>query len=114
MTSVINVKKKYLNQLGYANLEDWLKSPDHVYIGRDMSYVKGAKGSKWGNPFQVSKYGLDRALELYTAYLKNNTDLMNSLNELEGKVLGCWCVTETNKKCHGQILIDLINQKNKI
>jgi hypothetical protein len=99
--------------MGYQDLEDWLKSSDHVYIGRDMSfYVKGAKGSKWANPFQVSKYGLDKALELYTEYIKNDTGLMDSLKELEGKVLGCWCITETNKKCHGQILVDLIKQKN--
>ena len=54
MTRVVNCKKKELNKLGYADFEDWINaSPDHVYIGIDMSfYVKGAVGSKWGNPFK--------------------------------------------------------------
>jgi hypothetical protein len=54
MSKVVNCKKNELNKLGYADFAEWLKSsPDHVYIGRNMSfYVPGAVGSKWGNPFK--------------------------------------------------------------
>ena len=52
-TTVVNVRKAELNKLGYADLVDWLRNPNHVYIGRDMTrYVPGAVGSKWGNPFK--------------------------------------------------------------
>jgi hypothetical protein len=71
-------------------------------------YVPGAKKSKWANPFSVKKYGLDKCLELYENYLINNVELMNSLNELEGKILGCWCAPN---RCHGDILIKLINKR---
>ena len=52
------MKVKFLRQLGYNSLESWLKNPDHVYIGRNMThYVPGAVGSKWANPFKVDQYG---------------------------------------------------------
>ena len=51
---MINVKVKFLREKGYDNLEEWLKDPNHVYIGRNMThYVPGAVGSKWANPFKV-------------------------------------------------------------
>ena len=28
-------------------------------------YVKGARGSKWQNPFTVKRYGLEKCLQLY-------------------------------------------------
>ena len=33
---------------------------------------------------------------------------MNSLDELEGKTLGCFCKPE---KCHGDVLLELLTQK---
>lgn len=113
MTTVINIRKKYLKQLGYADLQQWLKDPNHVYIGRDMThYVPGAKASKWANPFTIKKYGIDKCLEMYHQYLLNNPQLLSSLNELRGKVLGCWCVEPDNYKCHGLILKKLIDDSN--
>jgi len=45
--------------------------------------------------------------------IKNDPKYYN-LDELEGKILGCWCIT-TNKleplKCHGQILMKLLREK---
>ena len=111
-TTVVNVKKQFLNKAGYNNFQDWIKNPNHVYIGRDMSYyVEGAKGSKWGNPFKVNVVGINKCLELYEEYIRNNDQLMKQLNELDGKVLGCWCVTNDNDKCHGNVLIKLLNEK---
>ncbi|CAF0971321.1 unnamed protein product [Brachionus calyciflorus] len=110
MSKVINVKKIELKKLGYNDLENWLNSStNHVYIGRNMTYyVPGAKGSKWANPFKVDKYGRDGCLQKYEEYVLSQDDLVNSLSELKGKVLGCWCHPE---KCHGDILIKLIKDK---
>ena len=106
---VINVSKKELNKCGITSLEEWLKDKQNVYIGRDMTvYVKGAKGSKWANPFSVKKYGREKCLELYEDYILNNKELLDNLSELKNKNLGCWCHPE---KCHGDILIKLINEK---
>ena len=97
--------------MGYKDLEEWLQNPNHIYIGRNMTmYVKGAEGSKWKNPFTVKKYGRDGCLEKYEEYIRNS-DLINDLDELRGKVLGCWCYPE---KCHGNILIELINEIDEL
>lgn len=71
-----------------------------VYIGR---------GTKWGNPFVIGKDG-DRkeVMRLYEIYARNNPEIMESLHELKGKVLGCSCKP---KECHGDILVKLIEKK---
>ena len=57
-----------------------------VYIGRP---------SKWGNPFQIGRDGTrEDVIEKYAAWIREQPDLMGSLNELQGKVLGCWCSPE--------------------
>ena len=67
-----------------------------VYIGR---------GSKWGNPFIIGKDGnRSEVIKLYEEYILKETDLMESLHELDDKVLGCFCYP---KNCHGDILIKL-------
>jgi hypothetical protein len=109
--SVVNVKVAELRKQGYSSLEEWLKDENHLYIGRDMSfYVKGAKASKWQNPFPVKKCGLEQSLSLYEEYVQNNSELMASLHELEGKTLGCWCKPGI---CHGDILLDIKKRSGK-
>lgn len=69
-----------------------------IYIGRP---------SKWGNPFKIGQDGTrEDVIKKYHEWLKNQDDLMGSLNELQGKILGCWCAPE---KCHGDILSELAN-----
>lgn len=107
-TKVNNCKKENLIKLGYKDLEDCLKDPNNVYIGRNMSfYVKGANKSKWCNPFDVKKYGRDKCLELYREYITSNKELLSQLGELRGKTLFCWC---SPNKCHGDILVELLNK----
>lgn len=118
MTSVISVKKANLIKLGYKDFEDWIKDPNHVYIGRDMSfYVKGTYKSRWHNPYNVKKYGLQKCLELYAEHIKSNKELLSHLDELDGKILGCWCRNNDNNTsetiCHGDILVDLVKQRKE-
>jgi len=108
--SVVNIKKKELNKNGYKDFEDWNANSDHIYIGRNMcAYVPGTIGSKWKNPFTLKKYTLETALEKYEDHVRNTPSLYNSLGELEGKVLGCWCKPS---QCHGDILLKLLKEKN--
>ena len=115
MSTVISVRKKELNKKGYKDFQDWIKNPNHIYIGRNMNfYVPGTFKSKWSNPYTVKKYGLDKCLELYEKYICSKPELMNSLHELENKVLGCWCHDNTTIGkivCHGDILIKLLKEK---
>lgn len=88
------------------------KEPYDVYIGRP---------SKWGNPFThiqdgktIAKYVVgsrEEAVNSYEEWITNGDGkhLMNDINELKDKVLGCWCYP---KSCHGDILIKLINKNS--
>lgn len=85
------------------------KEPYDVYIGR---------GSKWGCPYTIIKdrptlakeivETKEEALAKYKEYLLASPELMASLDELEGKILGCFCKPE---KCHGDILLEVLTQR---
>lgn len=87
-----------------------------IYIGR--RWTMGGwdlPESKWANPFRVKEYGRDEALRRYVEYLRSRPDLLEALPELRGKTLGCFCPVEPLPVdgapiCHGQILIQLLNQ----
>lgn len=79
-----------------------------VYIGRWHPLVP--VHSKWANPFRIGKDGTrEEVIEKYRAYLLKNKELMASLHELDGKVLGCWCKSPERPEtpCHGDVLIDI-------
>lgn len=110
-TKVVNVKKKFLQQNGFKDFEDWASDKNNIYIGRNMNfYVPGTNASKWANPFTVKKYGVEQCTEMYKNYILTNKELMDSLDELRGKTLGCWCHPD---KCHGDILIQLMKEKEE-
>lgn len=107
---------------GDANmdLEMWMKQPGNVYVGRPGRIFIGAgpkkkifhyQGSKFANPFKVGeedgKYTLSESLELYEEYLKKS-GLIDSLEELRGKNLGCFC--NQSGECHAKILANILNQ----
>lgn len=87
MTTVVNIKNDEYD----------------VYIGR---------GSKWGNPFKIGIDGdRNKVIKKYHIWIIKQPELMSSLHELDGKILGCYC---RPKVCHGDVLIYLIeNEKYK-
>lgn len=72
--------------------------------------------TKWGNPYShkdgtLALYRVgtrQEAIEKYREYILSNKELLNSLDEIRGKTLGCWCKP---KSCHGDILVELCNRK---
>lgn len=80
MTTVVNLKN----------------SKYDVYIGRP---------SKWGNPFYlIYEDNREEVINKYEAWIMSQPDLLNSLHELRGKVLGCYCKPLA---CHGDVLARL-------
>jgi hypothetical protein len=74
------------------------KSSYDVYIGRP---------SKWGNPFEIGKDGTrEQVIAKYRKWIISQPNLMKSLPELKGKILGCWCAPLL---CHGDVLSELAN-----
>jgi len=66
------------------------------------------RSSDWGNPFIMDQEGRkfdgdrDEVCDKYAVYLDLKTSLLNRLDELRGKVLGCWC---RPARCHGDELL---------
>lgn len=86
-----------------------------VHCQKEQYDVLISRPSKWGNPFSHKDGTLaehktssrKEAIEKYREWVVTQSDLMDSLHELRGKVLGCWC---SPKSCHGDVLIELINE----
>jgi hypothetical protein len=80
-----------------------------VHCQRDSYDVYIGRGSKWGNPYKIGIDGTrSEVIEKYRNYILNNKELLNDLPELKGKILGCWCYP---KRCHGEVLLELIEQQ---
>lgn len=83
------------------------KEPYDVYVGRP---------SKWGNPFthirdkktlaEFIVSDREEAIQKYEEWIRNSP-LMDQIEELRGKTLGCWCKP---KSCHGDVLLKLIKE----
>lgn len=77
--------------------------PYDVYIGR---------GSKWGNPYShldsaIAEYRVEtreEAIDKYREWIVEQPELMDSLHELKGKTLCCFCKPAP---CHGDVLAEL-------
>lgn len=77
-----------------------------IYIGRP---------SKWGNPFshldsEIAEYKADTrldAVQSYAYWIWEQDELIDALDELRGKVLGCFCDPYI---CHGTILAELVDR----
>lgn len=76
------------------------REPYDVYIGRP---------SIWGNPFKIGRHGTrEEVIDRYREWVQGQTQLMNQIPYLRGKVLGCWCKPAA---CHGDVLVELAQQQ---
>ena len=67
------------------------------------------RNSDWGNPFEMPSDGdRDTVCDSYEIFFPRKFSLHNRLDELKGKVLGCWCYPQ---RCHGDYLTSKINEE---
>ena len=83
-----------------------------VHCKKDRFDIYIGRGSEWGNPFIINKHGgrdevIRRYEDIMRERLEKEPELKNKLLALKGKVLGCWCAP---KKCHGDVLVKLIQE----
>ena len=102
--------------MGKCRVVHHRKEPYDVFIGRP---------SKWGCPFSYKSNTRAQfilptrreVLEAYREWIINGDGkyLLSDLHELKGKTLGCWCkdATGKGKSCHGDILVELVNNLDK-
>ena len=61
--------------------------------------------SRWGNPYKLSNYSLERSLVLYERWIKQRIeDNPDFLEPLRGFNLGCFC--KLDERCHADILFE--------
>jgi hypothetical protein len=66
------------------------------------------RNSDWGNPFEIPDDGdRDTVCDSYEIFFPRKFSLHNRLDELRGKVLGCWCYPQ---RCHGDYLVSKIEE----
>jgi hypothetical protein len=79
---------------------EWKKNPNAVLVARP---------SKWGNPFKVKDYGLEKSISLYEAWLREELKKDPSfLDPLKGKDLVCYC--PVNQPCHADIILKFLGE----
>ena len=114
---VKNVCKSAREEEDYKSFAQWYDGENNIYIGKNAAKYtqRSVCDSKWTNPFMcvdwsVSKeeWVLEDLVKCYENYVRKNPQLMNSLHELEGKQLGCWCKPGP---CHGDVLVKLYKEK---
>jgi hypothetical protein len=90
-----------LNMHTHHALQAWARATDR--------FVRIDRVSPWGNPFEVDKDGTrDEVVANYREfYFPNKPSLLQRLEELEGKALGCWCAPAL---CHGNVLLEELAQ----
>ena len=94
-------------------------TPRVVHCKKEEFDVYVGRGSRWGNPYSHKEGTLAKhvvgsrseAIQKFEEYLLSNEELMESLPELRGKTLGCWCKP---KSCHGDILLRYANGPSQL
>lgn len=90
-----------------------------VHFKKQPYDVDITRPGPWGNPFshKPSKYAIaivgsrQQAIAAFEDWLLNSPDekavwMREHLDDLRGKVLGCWCAPQ---QCHGEVLARLAN-----
>lgn len=115
--TVIDVHQSNLKRVGCTDFTHWVAQPGSLYIGRNLR-IGSQHGpisipkSKWHNPNSLKQIpDLSENLRLYEQRIRTTPDLWNSLGELSGKEMGCWC--PLGSPCHGRVLICLFKEKFK-
>ena len=82
-----------------VNIKRWLASEENVYVGRP---------NKWGNLFKLSNHSRQEAIYLFKEHIFQNKKLAETVTELRGKILGCWCAPY---QCHAEVLHELAGNR---
>lgn len=81
------------------------------YIGRAMpanEWRDALPESIFANPFRIERESeRPGAIQRYRQGVVSNPALLEEMQRLAGKRLGCWCVP---KKCHGDIIADIVEK----
>jgi len=113
-TKVVNVKVGEIRPR-YANLKEWMKAKNHVYIGRaGVVFIDKErfpkKASPFANKFKIGKSStredvIAQFREWFYDKIAKDKDFKAQVEKLRGKTLGCWCKPEA---CHGDVIVEYL------
>jgi len=95
-----------------------MTAPHRVQLRRTKGWripantVKVDRTTPWGNPYQGTGDGIDRAymVSLFRAYIDRPEQAAKRADirrELRGKNLACWC--PEGEPCHADVLFEIAN-----
>jgi hypothetical protein len=97
-----------------------------VHLKKDPYEVRIDRATVWGNPWSSKKNSValyktesrQESVDKYRAWLKGEEfkgvlqdkrkTILESLETLRGKTLGCWC--HPAYPCHGEVLLELLGE----
>ena len=87
-----------------------------VHCNKELYDIYIGRPSIWGNPFthikdkttkaQFIVKSREEAIQKYREWIVTQPELMQQIESLRGKVLGCWC---KKLPCHGDVLVEILN-----
>lgn len=99
------LKRKAIVEAGGVVVANMHQDTDRallMWARKTDRFVRIDRNTEWGNPFEMGKDGdRDTVCDSYEIFFPRKFSLHNRLDELKGKVLGCWCYPA---RCHGMYL----------
>lgn len=100
------LKRKAIVEAGGTVVANMHQDTDRALLAwarKTDRFVRIDRSSEWGNPFEMGPDGdRDTVCDSYEIFFPRKFSLHNRLDELKGKILGCWCYPQ---RCHGMYLI---------
>lgn len=115
MVKLMNVSQDLFFD-GYNNFREWLNDDNNIYIGRRGLNIMDIENSNQienllALPFKIKKNDNKNILNRYNTYLRErikDNNFKNKLLSLKDKTLGCFC--ENLENCHGNIIVNLVEE----
>lgn len=107
------LKRKAIVEAGGTVVANMHQDTDRallMWARKTDRFVRIDRSSDWGNPFEMGDDGdRDTVCDSYEIFFPRKFSLHNRLDELKGKVLGCWCYPA---RCHGMCLVAKAEEVN--
>jgi len=107
------LERKAIVEAGGTAVANMHQSSDRalLYWAKSTNrFTRIDRNSDWGNPYEMPHDGdRDTVCDSYEIFFPRKFSLHDRLDELRGKVLGCWCYPQ---KCHGDYLAAKLEAEN--
>jgi len=111
--SASELERKAIVEAGGTVVANMHQETDRALLAWARSTGKFARidrNSDWGNPYEMPDDGdRDTVCDSYEIFFPRKFSLHDRLDELRGKVLGCWCYPQ---RCHGDYLAAKLEAEN--